>query len=87
MRKFPHLKIGQFAVLMADGATGHVLLESGAPSSSETDEIYKIFSNLQGAIEYIQIKQKENDTWEFVIKNHCETLVRDFAAIRWSRNS
>jgi len=84
MRKFPHLNEGQFAVTMADGATGHVLLESGEISMSETDEIYKVFPSVQPAIDYIQTRQKENDTWEFVLKNHREELIKYFEALRWS---
>ena len=85
MRDFPQLKNGQFAVLMADGATGHVLLESGEISTSDMDDIYKVFSGLESATEYILAKQKENDTWEFVVKDDREVLVKYFGAIRWSQ--
>ena len=83
MSKFPKLDSGQFAVLMADGATGHVLLESGKLSTGETDQVYKVFSDLELAKSYVTMMQKGNNKLEFVIKDHNQNLVEYIKAPRW----
>jgi hypothetical protein len=85
MRKFPQLNAGEFAVSMADGATGHILLDSGQISFNDTDNIYKVFSSIENAMEYIKTKQNENDTWEFVLHDHFENMIKYFPAVRWVR--
>lgn len=58
MRELPKLTLGEFTVLMVDCATGHVLVESGRVSISESDEIYKVFTSVEAAKGYILSKQK-----------------------------
>lgn len=80
---YPTLTGSQCTVVMADGATGHVLVESGKVSMSNTDVIYKVFDNILQAEEYVKMKQDKNDTWEFGIYDHTKKIIQNFRAKRW----
>ena len=85
MIKEPVLASNQYSVLMADGATGHVLTTNGNVCLNGEGEVFMIFEDLESAILFIKLKQSENDTWEFVIYNYNKECVESFEAIKWKR--
>lgn len=85
MTKEPILSSNQYAVLMADGATGHVLATNGEVCLNSEGEVYVIFNDLEAARLFIKNKQSENDTWEFVIYNSDNECVEHCDAIKWKR--
>ena len=66
----PTLKDNQFAVLLCDGATGHVLNITGNVYQSDDENVFFIFEDLDSAKLFAEQKQVENDTLELIIYNH-----------------
>ena len=85
MIKEPILSSSQYAVLMADGATGHVLTVKGNLCQNGKGELYVIFENLEAARKFIEQKQDEKDTREFVIYNSNNKCVEHWEARKWKR--
>ena len=59
---------------MADGAAGHVLKNEGNRCLNGQGEIYVVFEDLEAARKFIEQKQDENDSCEFIIyksNNEC----------------
>ncbi len=83
MIKEPILSYSQYAVLMADGATGHVLTTEGNLCLNGAGEVYVVFEDLGAARKFIEQKQHENDTWEFVIYNSNNECVEHWEARKW----
>lgn len=63
----PKLTEGQFAILMCDGATGHVLTTDGNVYLSDKSPVYIVFEDINLARNYIQSSQVKDDTLEFII--------------------
>jgi hypothetical protein len=85
MLKEPLLSCNQYAVVMADGATGHVLTTEGNICLNGEGEVYVVFEKLETARKFIEQKQDENDTWEFVIYNSNNECVEHREARKWKR--
>ena len=85
MMQQPTLSEGQFAVLMADGATGHVLNTEGDVYRSDEKEVFFLFDNLQAAREFVEVKQNEKDTVEFCIYDSNHNLLAYLEARKWKR--
>jgi hypothetical protein len=76
MKYFPKLEITQVAVMIADGATGHILNTDGSINIDGTeDEIYFIFDNLNSAKKFIRSHSFNNDKVEYVIYDRYETVL------------
>lgn len=73
---FPTLTEHQVAVVMADGATGHILNEKGEIYRNDShDNYYLIFDDIGTSREFIKNKSELNPKVEFVIYNrHNEAL-------------
>ena len=84
MKNFPTISPGQCVVVMADGATGHVLLHSGALCLNADPTAFQVFDTEISAREYILNRQSNDDTLEFVIYDHREESVAHFYAPRWN---
>lgn len=85
MIKEPILSSNQYAVLMADGATGHVLTTEGNVCLNSEGEVFVIFDDIETARIFIKQKQSQNDTWEFVIYNSDNECVEHLEARKWKR--
>ena len=77
------LSSNQHAVLMADGATGHVLTTKEDVYHSDGSEAYIIFDNLEAAHLFIKRKQVEkNNTLELNIYNSNYGFVKYWEATK-----
>jgi hypothetical protein len=85
MIKEPILSSNQYAVLMADGSTGHVLTTEGSLCINGEGEVYVVFDDLDMARKFIEHKRVENDTWEFAIYNFKNECVEHWEARKWKR--
>ena len=74
----------QFAVLKADGKTGHVLTLEGDIFKSDDSIVYLIFDNIDLARIYVEKVQSENDELEFAVYNCKYELVEFYKAPKWS---
>jgi hypothetical protein len=83
MMKAPILSTNQFAVLMADGATGHVLTTTGDVCYNDEGNVYLIFDTIELARAFILREQNENDTLEFVIYNSNNECIEHWEARKW----
>jgi len=81
--KRPEIKETQFAVLMADGATGIVLTATGQTYLGDDQDVYIIFDDLQSAKQFITNKQNENETIDCSIFDCRLELVVYEQAIKW----
>jgi hypothetical protein len=63
----PKLAQGQFAVIMCDGATGHVLTTDEKVYLSDNTPVYFVFNDIDAARNFIQSTQRKNDLLEFSI--------------------
>jgi len=50
----PKLLPNQFAALMADGATGHVLSTDGEVNRSDVKDVYLIFEDIEKARRFVE---------------------------------
>jgi hypothetical protein len=65
----PKLLDHQFALLMTDGATGHVLTTNGDVYLGDSNEVYLIFNNIPAARDYIVAAQAKDNSLEFSLFN------------------
>lgn len=65
MIKAPTLLANQFAALMADGATGHVLSTDGEIYRSDGKEVYLIFENIKEAKQFVADLNKREGRGKF----------------------
>jgi hypothetical protein len=79
----PPLYDNQYAVLMADGHTGHVLTTKGDIYFSDDKEVYIIFDNLEAARLFIKERQYKNNTLEFNVYNSDYEFVEHWEATKW----
>lgn len=85
MEKFPILKDGQFAVIIADGATGHLLNKKGEIFRDySNDNIYWIFDNLELAKDFISNRSKLDDKIEFLIYDKSQSIIEFIKAKHWN---
>ena len=85
MEKFPTLKDGQFAILIADGATGHILNHKGEIYMNNVDDdIYWLFDNIDLAKDFITNRSSQNDKLEFLIYDKNQTIVEFVKANHWN---
>lgn len=76
MKDFPVLKDKEFAVIIADGKTGHVLnCEGKIYRGSSKDEVYWFFDSLTAAKEFIKTRSELDTTVEFLIYNKNKEIV------------
>ena len=84
MIKDPPIKNGQFAVLAVDGATGHVLdIDGNLFRNDVPKDTFFVFADLISARNFIQKRQVENDSLEFVIYDHNLVTVEVLGAPKW----
>jgi hypothetical protein len=81
--KEPQLKKTQFALLMADGATGHVLTTRGDSYHNDEKEIYLIFDRIEDVHSYIKDIHELRTDVEFNIYNSNQELVEHISAPKW----
>jgi hypothetical protein len=81
------LSEGQVAVLMADGARGHVLTTEGEVYHSDEKETFFVFDNLEAAKHFIEGKQNDNDTVEFYIYDSNYKFLECWEARKWKRET
>jgi hypothetical protein len=85
MMQRPPLSDNQFAVSMADGATGHVLTIDGEIFLNDGKETFIVFDTMEAARLFIEGKQSENDTLEFYIYNSNYEFMGFWEAKKWKR--
>ena len=85
MIKEPVLSSKQYYVLVADGATGHVLTANGDVCLTREGEVNIVFNDLVAARLYISKGQLENETWEFGIYDSSNECVELWPARKWKR--
>ncbi|MFT3981660.1 MAG: hypothetical protein QM687_14390 [Ferruginibacter sp.] len=83
----PELKNNQLAVLMADGATGHVLNLDAQISFNEEENIFLIFESIDEVYSFIRKKSAINDTIEFCIYNSKREMIEYIKATRYNDTS
>ncbi|KAF2511370.1 hypothetical protein EYY60_08030 [Flavobacterium zhairuonense] len=87
MKKFPTLNEKQVVVVIADGATGHVLnIKLELYLNNTEDEIYWLFNNIDLAKEFIQKQSVLNDKLEFLIYDSNESILEYIEAIHWKNS-
>jgi len=82
----PKLLNGQYAVLAADGATGHVLTTEGELDIGDGKAIFLFFMELNSAKEHIAKNQLDNPTREFVIYDSNYETVEFYKAPEWNQD-
>lgn len=86
MHEFPILNEEQVAVVIADGATGHVLnIKLELYRNDSNDEIYWSFDKIDLAKEFIKDKSILDDKLEFVIYNKNQTILEHIEATHWKQ--
>ncbi|MDQ6471664.1 hypothetical protein RB619_13495 [Flavobacterium sp. LHD-80] len=84
MKKFPMLIEKQVAVVIADGATGHVFnLKLELYRNDSEDELYWIFENIDLAKEFIHNKSVSNNKLEFLIYDKKQNILEYLEATYW----
>lgn len=84
MKSFPKLETTQVVVMIADGATGHILNTDGSINIDGSDgEIYFIFDNVDSAKKFIKCHSFNNDKVEYVIYDRYETVLEFVEAKHW----
>jgi len=82
--EFPVLKNCQVAVVVADGATGHVYNDKGELFRNDSkDNIYLIFDTIAMAKDYIQKQSIMHKKAEFIIYDKNNLLVEYIEARYW----
>jgi hypothetical protein len=82
--KFPILKENQVAVVMADGATGHVFNDKGEIFRNDSkDNIYLLFDTIEIAKDFIQKQSILNEKTEFLIYDKNNLVLEYVKAIYW----
>lgn len=76
------LSANQYAVLMTDGSTGHVLTTDGRIFLNDKERVYTIFNDLTEARLFIKNKQDKNDVLEFTVYNSSYEYIEQWEAIK-----
>jgi len=80
----PKLTEGQLAVLMCDGATGHVLTTEGKVYLLDKSPVYFVFDDMNVARNYIRSFQEMNNTLEFTIYDCKDEFVEFWKSPKWT---
>lgn len=83
MNEGPKLKENQFALMMADGSTGHVLTTEGCIYLNDEAEIYMVFNDLKSVNEFIVTKHAEDNSIDLSIYNNEYKLIEFKSAPKW----
>lgn len=84
MKKFPILNKEQVVVVIADGATGHVLnVKLELYKNDSNDEIYWLFDKIDLAKDFIKNQSILNDKLEFLIYDKNKTILEHIEATHW----
>lgn len=67
MSERPQLYANQYAVLMADGETGHILNLDETVHLGDVNKLYVVFDDIESARLFIKRKQGLNRTLEFIV--------------------
>lgn len=87
MKKFPILIEEQVAVVIADGATGHVLnIKLEIFMNDSSDEIYSLFNNIDLAKDFVKNQSISNDKIEFLIYDKNQTILGYVEATNWKNH-
>ncbi|MFH7000143.1 hypothetical protein ACHRVZ_19665 [Flavobacterium sp. FlaQc-57] len=87
MKEFPILSEEQVAVVIADGATGHVLnVKLELYKNDLNDEIYSLFNNIDLAKEFIKNQSISNDKLDFLIYDKNQTVLKYIEATHWKNH-
>lgn len=87
MKKFPILIEEQVAVVIADGATGHVLnIKLEIFMNNSSDEIYLLFNNIDLAKDFVKNQSISNDKIEFLIYDKNQTILEYVEAANWKNH-
>lgn len=79
----PRLKKFQFALLVADGATGHIYNTDLELFINDGKRTCFIFDNFEAAKDFVTKLANVNDTYEYAIYNGKYELVEHILAKRW----
>ncbi|MFT3793302.1 hypothetical protein [Flavobacterium sp.] len=84
--KYPVLIADQVAVVIADGATGHILNHKLELYKNDTDDaIYRVFDNSVSAKEFINQQSFSNDKLEFIIYDKNQVILEYIEATHWDK--
>ncbi len=75
MAKFPTISHKQYALLIADRNTGHVLDFKGNLKLNDAQNIYRVFDSLEEAIYFAKSKIETNKQIECAILNSLNVIV------------
>jgi len=73
--KFPELNEGEVALMMADRNTGIVLNEDFKYATDPSQKVYRIFDNIDDALEYAKVLIAEKKTVECYVYERGEKLL------------
>ena len=79
----PELEEAQFALLITDGQTGHVLTKDLQIYRNDGKEIYQVFNSIESVNDYIKKIQAENDALEFSIYSGDYVLIDFRKSSKW----
>jgi hypothetical protein len=71
----PRLLENQVAVIMVNGATGHVLAIDGSVYLDDEKEVYFIFDDLESAKQFIDNKREKDNTIDFSVFDFKNNLI------------
>lgn len=71
----PRLLENQVAVIMVNGATGHVLTIDGSVYLDDEKEVYFIFDDLESAKQFIDNKREKDNTIDFSVFDFKNNLI------------
>jgi len=79
----PILKEHQFALLVADGATGHIYNTDFELFINDGKETYFIFNSFEAAKDFVLALSNVNAAYEYAIYNGKYELVEHILAKKW----
>lgn len=79
----PKIKEYQFALIVADGATGNIYNTDFELFLNDGKETYFVFDNLEATKDFVARLAEVNDTYEYAIYNEKYELVEHILAKRW----
>ena len=80
----PKLQDDQFALIMSDGETGHILTTNGDVYLGDGNDVYLIFNNIANAKDYVVSAQTKNSSLEFTLFNSKYVLEEFWKAPKYS---
>ena len=81
----PQLCDNQYAGLMADGETGHILNVDGTVNHGDTIQMFMVFEDIESARFFIKGKQAISNSLEFIVYNSNYEYVECWKAPEWNR--